>query len=206
MAASQNQIFGVIFYKKLLLRVATVIVKLKIVSYSHLIMSIKKRILRWLKMCITIINFVTFRAIYTSHKLVDSCSQNHFFGEFRTDFSDCTQVEATGPGNGRFPRIPAISRKQYSGPGNLRIFPVNSAKFLLVPAGNHRKSPGKSGEIRPGILLPGSGDIRRFPARSGAFPACFWPVPIKSAHFRRPETSFWAHSPCIHPQSTNTKK
>ena len=102
-----------------------------------------------------------------------------------------SQVEATGPGNGRFPRIPAISRKQYSGPGNLRIFPVNSAKFLLVPAGNHRKSPGKSGEIRPGILLPGSGDIRRFPARSGAFPACFWPVPIKSAHFRRPETSSW---------------
>ena len=35
------------------------------------------------------INFVTFRAIYTSHKLVDAFSQNHFFGEFGTDFSDC---------------------------------------------------------------------------------------------------------------------
>ena len=146
---------------------------------------VKKRIVN-----LIIITLRTCEKIIWHHSLSSSMSIQRNLTSYRT------QVQATGPGNGRFPRIPAISRKQYSGPGNLRIFPVSSAKFLLVPAGNHRKSPGKSGEIRPGILLPGSGDIRRFPARSGAFPACFWPVPIKSAHFRRPETSSWGIKIC----------
>ncbi len=62
-----------------------------------------------------------------------------------------------------------------------RKSPDFSDDFLFFPAGNGRKSPKISS---PEYCF-------HVPLASGTFPAYFRSVPVKSAYFRRPDSSIW---------------
>jgi len=76
--------------------------------------------------------------------------------------------------------------------GCLKIFSATSGQLQVLSC---RKRVEITGDIRSGIQISCSTDVRCFPAGSSTFRTSFQPVPVKSAHFRKPESSTWAGLP-----------
>jgi hypothetical protein len=70
-----------------------------------------------------------------------------------------------------------------------RYLTIFTVTYSQLPVLSHRKQPEIDGKIRRQEVQNTVSMFRSFRMDSGAFLASFRPFPVKSAHFRRPESS-----------------